>query len=86
MPRSQRISSTICLTSILTTEVMPPKRTNLVLTTNIPHIELDILVRDGLDVEADGGNGGDVLAELELVEDSGLAGGVESKHEQAHLL
>lgn len=32
-------------------EVMPPERTDLVLTTDIPHSELDVLVFDGLDVE-----------------------------------
>ena len=32
-------------------EVMPPQRTDLVLTTDIPHGELDVLVLDRLDVE-----------------------------------
>jgi hypothetical protein len=32
-------------------EVMPPQRTDLVLATDIPHGELDVLVLDGLDVE-----------------------------------
>jgi hypothetical protein len=32
-------------------EVMPPQRTDLVLTADIPHGELDVLVLDGLDVE-----------------------------------
>jgi hypothetical protein len=32
-------------------EVMPPERTDLVLTTDIPHGELDVLVLYGLDVE-----------------------------------
>ena len=32
-------------------EVMPPQRTDLVLTTDIPHGELDVLVLDSLDVE-----------------------------------
>jgi hypothetical protein len=32
-------------------EVMPPERTNLVLTADIPHGELDVLVLDSLDVE-----------------------------------
>lgn len=65
---------------------MPPERTDLVLATDIPDVELDVLVGDGLDVEAHGGDGGDVLAELELVENGGLAGGVEAEHEQAHFL
>ena len=88
---------------------MPPKRPNLVLPTHIPHIELYILVRDGLDVEADGGDGRDVGVELQFVEDgygaysvslgerrqpewrlrregrfTGLAGGIQAEHEQAH--
>lgn len=65
---------------------MPPQRTNLVLATNVPHIKLDVLVGDGLDVEAHGRNGGDVLAQLELVQDGSFAGGVETEHEEAHLL
>ena len=32
-------------------EVMPPQRTDLVLTADIPHCELDVLVLNGLDVE-----------------------------------
>ena len=31
--------------------VVPPERTNLVLSSDIPYVELDILVRDRLDVE-----------------------------------
>ena len=33
--------------------VVPPERTNLVLSSDIPYVELDILVRDRLDVETD---------------------------------
>jgi len=36
--------------------------------------------------EADGGDGRHDLAKLELVEDGGLAGGVEADHEDAHFL
>ena len=53
---------------------MSPKRPNLILSTDIPNIETCVLVRDGLDVEADGGNGVDFARgagrELEGVEDS----------------
>jgi hypothetical protein len=35
-------------------EVMPPQRTNLVLTADIPHGELNVLVLDGLNVESCG--------------------------------
>ena len=47
---------------------MPPKWPNLVLPSHIPNIELDVLVRHGLDVEADSRNGSDVRVELQLVE------------------
>lgn len=47
---------------------MAPKRTDLVLSTHIPDVELGVLVGDGLDVEANGRNGCDVLVKLELVE------------------
>ena len=33
-------------------EVVSPERTDLVLTTNIPHGKLNVLVLDGLDVES----------------------------------
>lgn len=33
-------------------EVMPPQRADLILSTDIPHGELNVLVLDGLDVEA----------------------------------
>ena len=87
-----------------TREVVSPQRANLVLAADVPDVELCVLVCDGLDVEADGGDGGHVLVELELVEDccrrrsargcsrsgqwthTGLAGGVEPQHEQAHFL
>lgn len=48
---------------------MSPQRADLVLTADVPDVELCVLVCDGLDVEADGGDGGDVLVELELVKD-----------------
>ena len=48
---------------------MSPQRADLVLAADIPDVELCVLVGNGLDVEADGGDGGDVLVELELVED-----------------
>jgi len=36
--------------------------------------------------EANGGDSGHDLAELELVENGGLTGGIETDHEDAHLL
>ena len=52
-----------------TREVVPPKRPYLILTTHIPDVELNILVCNGLDVEADSWDGRDVLVQFELVED-----------------
>lgn len=40
--------------SLRVLEVMPPERADLVLTTDIPHGELNVLVLDGLDVETCG--------------------------------
>ena len=48
---------------------MPPQRSDLVLSTHVPDVEFHVLVGDGFDVEADGGDGGDVGVEFEFVED-----------------
>lgn len=48
---------------------MSPQRPNLVLSAHIPDIEFDVLIRDRFNVEADCRDGGDVLVELEFVED-----------------
>lgn len=50
-----------------TREVMSPQRPDLVLASDVPDVELGVLVRDGLDVETDGRDRGHVLVELELV-------------------
>jgi hypothetical protein len=52
-----------------TREVVSPQRTDLVLAADVPDVEFGVLVSDRLDVEADGGDGRDVLVKLELVED-----------------
>jgi hypothetical protein len=67
-------------------EVVPPQGTDLVLTTDIPHGELDVLILDGLDVEADGRDGGDDLTKLQLVEDGGFTGSIKTDHQNSHLL
>ena len=48
---------------------MAPERADLVLSAHVPHVELDVLVSHCLDVESDGGYGGDILVEFKLVED-----------------
>lgn len=75
-----------CPTPLRTAEVVPPQGPNLVLTANVPYIKFDVFVGNSFDVEANSGDRSDVLAELELVENGGLASGVETQHEQAHLL
>jgi hypothetical protein len=67
-------------------EIMPPQRPDLVLTPHIPDGEADVLVLHGFNIESDGGDGGDDLAELELVEDCGLSGRVKTHHQDPHLL
>lgn len=48
---------------------MPPQWSDLVLPAHVPDVEFHVLVGHGFDVEADGGDGGDVGVELEFVED-----------------
>jgi len=67
-------------------EVMSPQRTDLVLSSDIPNRELDVLVLDGLDVEADSGDRGHDFTQFELVKNGGLSGCVETNHQDAHLL
>jgi len=67
-------------------EVVPPEGTDLVLTSDIPHGEVDILVLHGLHVETDCGDGGHDLTELKLIQDGGLTGGVETDHKDPHIL
>ncbi len=48
---------------------MPPQRPDLVLASDIPHVELCVFIGDSLNIEAHGWNGRHVLIKLELVED-----------------
>lgn len=50
--------------------IVSPQRANLILTTDIPDIEFDVLVGDALDVEPDSGNSGDVLVKLQFIQNS----------------
>mmetsp|Transcript_6983 Transcript_6983/g.17841 ORF Transcript_6983/g.17841 Transcript_6983/m.17841 type:complete len:283 (-) Transcript_6983:199-1047(-) len=51
----------------------------------VPHLELDVLVRHRLHVEADGGDGAHHRAHLQTVQDGGLAGVVQPQHQDARL-
>eukprot|EP00438_Fugacium_kawagutii_P031882 Skav227550 [mRNA] locus=scaffold3241:16004:27349:- [translate_table: standard] len=66
--------------------VMAPQRTDLVLASDIPNGEAQVLVLDGLDIETNGWDGGHHLTELQLVENGRLTGRVQSYHENSHLL
>ena len=67
-------------------EVVPPEGSDLVLAADVPDGEGNVFVLDGFNVEADGRNGGDDLAEFKLVEDRGFPGRVQPDHQDAHLL
>jgi len=67
-------------------EVMPPERSNLILSSDVPNGERNVLVLDGLDIEADCWDGGHDFTKLELVEDGGLTGGIETDHQDTHFL
>ncbi len=60
---------------------MAPKVSELELATNVPSLELNVLVLEGLNVEADRGDCVDCLIKLHLVEDCGLASRVKAQHE-----
>jgi hypothetical protein len=66
--------------------VVLPELSDFILSSNVPDGELDLLELNGFNIEADGGHGGDDLTELELVEDGGLAGGVQTEHERSEFL
>jgi len=72
--------------SLRVLEIMSPQGPDFVLTADIPDGEGNVFVFDGFDVEADGRNGGDNLAEFQLVEDRRFTGGVQPDHQDAHLL
>jgi len=67
-------------------EVMSPQWSNFVLSTNIPHGELDVLVLDGLNVESNCRNGCDNFTKLQLVENGSLSGSIQTDHQNSHLL
>jgi hypothetical protein len=46
---------------------MPPERADFVLTADIPNVKLHVLISHAFDVESDGGNGGDILVQLQFI-------------------
>jgi len=67
-------------------EVMSPQGSDLILSTNIPYGELDVLVLDRLHVEANRGDGGHNLSKLQLVQNRGFSSSVQTDHQDSHLL
>jgi len=67
-------------------EVMSPERSDLVLSTDIPHCELNVLVLDGLDIETDSGDCGNDLAKLQLIQNGCLSCSIQTDHQNSHLL
>jgi len=67
-------------------EVVPPEGTDLVLTSDIPHGEVDVLVLDSLHIETDGRDCGHDLTKLKLIENGGLSSSIKTYHENPHIL
>lgn len=67
-------------------EVVAPEGSELGLATDVPAIEFDVFVLEGLHVEADRGDRVDHLVELQLVENCSLARGVQAQHQHADFL
>jgi len=66
--------------------VVPPEGPDLVLTPDVPHGEVRVLVFDGFDVEPDGGDGGHDLTEFQLIQDGGLTLGIKTNHKNTAVL
>jgi hypothetical protein len=65
---------------------MSPEGTDFVLTTDIPHCETDVFVFHSFDIESNGWNSSDNFTQLQFVQDGGFTSGIESNHQDAHLL
>ena len=59
---------------------MPPQRSDFVLSAHVPNIEVDIFILDGLDVEPDSGQSGEVVSHLESVQNRRLARRIQTQH------
>mmetsp|Transcript_13931 Transcript_13931/g.23200 ORF Transcript_13931/g.23200 Transcript_13931/m.23200 type:complete len:200 (+) Transcript_13931:326-925(+) len=65
--------------------VVAPKRADLILTSDVPNGEGDVLVLNGLDVKTNGWNSGNNFTELQFVKDGCLSCCIETDHENSHL-
>ena len=64
-------------------EIVAPEHANPVSASDVPHLQSDVLVLDTLDIETDRGDRARDLAQLQLVEDRGLARCVQADHYDA---
>jgi hypothetical protein len=67
-------------------EVVPPKRSNRLLSAHVHHRESHILVLHSLNIQPNRGNGPCKLAQLQHAQDARLPRPVESDHQDAHIL
>merc|ERR1719162_1913372 len=65
--------------------VVPPQRTDFRLTTHVPHCEADVLVLDGLHIEANCRDCCHRFTQLELVKDGRFSSSIQTYHENAHV-
>mmetsp|Transcript_54123 Transcript_54123/g.113146 ORF Transcript_54123/g.113146 Transcript_54123/m.113146 type:complete len:212 (-) Transcript_54123:114-749(-) len=72
--------------SLCILEIMTPQRSDFVLSADIPNSEIDILVFNGFNVEADSWDCGHNLAQLKLVQNRGLSCSIQPHHKDTHLL
>ena len=66
--------------------IMSPQVTNLVLTTNIPHSERNVLVLHSLHIETNSRNRSHHLTQLQLVQNSRLTSSIKTNHQDTHIL
>jgi len=67
-------------------EVVPPERSNFVLSADVPHGEADVLVFDCFHIETNSGNSGNDLAQFQFVENGGFTRCVKTDHQDSHFL
>lgn len=65
--------------------VVSPENSDLVLSTDVPDVELDVLEDYGFNVETNGWDGVQDLSEFELINNGGLSGSIKTKHEDSGL-
>lgn len=67
-------------------EIMPPQRSNLILSSDIPDCERNVLVLDRLHIKTNGRDSGDNFTEFKLVKDGCFTSSIETDHKDSHFL